>query len=157
MSVVQSTYEERIAQAVAGQVANETDWSADTGNCETEAGIGFGVVVGQGAADKGVVLGAATAAGFRGVSLRDVTLPPSQVDKYAKGQNVGILNRGDIWVTVGAAVQAGENATFVATTGVLSSAASSGSQFEIAGARWMTSAAPGGLAMLRLSGHLPSA
>lgn len=158
MAVVQTTYSENIAPAVNGMVANMTNWDADTRIVETATGIPFGVAVGQGAADKGAVLGASAGTGFVGISVRDVTLPPrSAIDKYADGENMAVLTEGDIWVTVGGDVTAGGDVTFAASTGVLSSAATSGTQFAITGARWMTGATNGGLAILRLSGHLPAA
>lgn len=155
MAVVQSTYSENLSRALPGMPA-DADYSADTRIVETEAGIGFGVAVSQGTNDNGALIGAATAADFVGVSIRDKTVPDG-TDIYADGANIGVMTRGDIWVTVGGDVVAGEDVTFVATTGVLSSAAISGSQFAITGARWMTSAASGALALLRLGGALPSA
>lgn len=155
MAVVQSTYSENISRALPGMPA-DADYSADTRIVETEAGIAFGVATSQGANDNGALVGAAAAADFVGVSIRDKTVPDG-TDKYADGANIGVMTRGDIWVTVGGDVVAGDDVTFVATTGVLSSAGTSGSQFAITGARWMTSASNGALALLRLGGALPSA
>jgi len=157
MAVVQNTYSENIRPAVAGQVANETNWDADTRNVETAAGIPFGVAVGQGAAAKGAVLGSATAEGFVGISIRDITLDPRDGDKYRQNANMAVLTEGDIWVQVPVSVTAGQDVTFVASTGVLSSVAADATHFAIPGARWMTSAAGGGLAIVRLSGALPAA
>lgn len=155
MAVVQSTYSENISRALPGMPA-DADYSADTRIVETEAGIGFGVAVSQGTNDNGALIGAAAAADFVGVSIRDKTVPDG-TDSYADGANIGVMTRGDIWITTGGDVVAGDDVTFVATTGVLSSAATSGSQFAISGARWMTSASSGALALLRLGGALPSA
>lgn len=152
MSFVQTSYSENIAAAVPGMPA-DADYSADTRICETAAGIGFGVVVGQGADDKGAVLGTAN---FVGVTIRDKTLVNSLGDKYAEKENMGVMTRGDIWVTVGGDVGAGGDVTYDATTGVLSSAAEGASQNLVVGARWMTSASSGGLAILRLSGFAGS-
>lgn len=154
MAFVQETYQENIAVAVPGMPA-DADYSADTRICETEAGIGFGVAIGQGATDKGGVLGASAAAEFVGVTIRDVTVLTEDI--YAEGRNMGAMTRGDIWVEVGGDVSAGDDVTFAETTGVLSSAATGAAQFAITGARWMTSATSGNLAILRLSGELPSA
>lgn len=157
MAVVQSTYSENIRPAVAGMVANMTNWDADTRLVETAAGIGFGLAVGQGAAAKGAVLSAATAAGFVGISIRDVTNDTIPADKYALTDNIAVLTEGDIWVLTGGAVAVGADVSFDSTTGVLSSAAASGTQFVIAGARWMTATSGAALAIVRLSGHLPAA
>lgn len=153
MAFVQSTYSENMAIAFPGMPA-DADHSIDTRICETAAGIGFGVAVSQGSADKGALIGGASAAVFVGVTVKDITVID---DEYAQYDNMGVMYRGTIWVTVGGDVTDGGDVTFASTTGVLSSAATSGTQFAIAGARWMTTASSGGLAKLRLSGSLPSA
>lgn len=157
MAVVQSTYSENIRPAVAGMVANMTSWDADTRLVETAAGIPFGVAVGQGAAARGAVLGAAAAAGFVGISMRDVTNDTIPADKYGLTDNMAVLTEGDIWVLTGGAVTVGADVTFDSVTGVLSSAAASGTQFVIAGARWQTPTGGAALAVVRLGGVLPAA
>jgi hypothetical protein len=156
MAFVQSTYSENIGKALPGMPAFEF-WKADSRTCETAAGIGFGLAVGKGTADKGAILGAAAASGFLGISVRDKAVINSTADKYAQYGDMSVMYEGDIWVTVGADVNDGDDVSFVASTGVLSSAAASGTQFVIAGARWMTTAASGALARLRLGGALPAA
>jgi hypothetical protein len=158
MSVVQITYLENQAIAQAGMIASG-DHSIDTRICETAAGIAFGVAVGQGTADRGAVIGAAAAAGFVGVSVQDMSVEndPANSNEYHQLDTMGVITRGDVWVVTGGIVTAGADVTFASTTGILSSAATSGTQFAIAGARWMTGAASGALALLRLSGSLPSA
>jgi hypothetical protein len=158
MAIVQSTYTELQPIAHAGMLAS-SDHSVDTRICETAAGIGFGVAVSQGAADAGAVIGGASAAVFVGITVQDMSIEndPSNSDEYPRYSNMGVMTRGEIWVVTGGIVTAGADVTFASTTGVLSSAATSASQFAIAGARWMTSAASGALAKVRLSGSLPSA
>jgi len=156
MAVVQNSYSETMRPAVAGMVANLTNADADTRIVETAAGIGFGLAVGQGAAARGAVLGAATAAGFAGISIRDVGLDPRDGDIYRQGASSAVLTDGDIWVVTGGAVAAGDNVVFEAATGILSSLPADATHFAIAGARWMTGAANGGLAVVRLGGALPS-
>lgn len=158
MAIVQSTYTENQPIAQAGMLASG-DHSVDTRICETAAGIPFGVAVSQGSADNGALIGGASATVFAGISVQDMSIEndPSNSDEYPQYSNMGVLTRGDIWVVTGGIVTAGADVTFAATTGVLSTAAASGSQFAIAGARWMTGAASGALAKVRLSGSLPSA
>jgi hypothetical protein len=156
MATVQSTYSELQPIGQAGMPASG-DFSADTRNCETTAGIGFGVAVSQGAADLGAVIGGASAAVFVGVTIADKSVPYNgTADGYARYDSMGVMTRGQIWVVTGGIVAAGGDVTFAATTGVLSSAATGGSQFAIAHARWMTGAASGGIALLQLGGALPS-
>lgn len=154
MAVVQSAYSERQAVAFAGQPGTMVPYNIDTRNCETAAGIGFGVACGQGAATKGAVLGG-TLATFVGVSVRDITLVASgggTVDEYAENENMGLLTMGDIWVAPSVAVAITDPVHYDATTGVF---AISGGSGPIVGARWMTPAGSGELALLRLTGNLP--
>lgn len=156
-AVVQSTYATREPAALPGMVANETEYNIDTCICETVAGIGFGLAVSQGTGDKGAILGGASAPVFRGIAVRDVTLDVSNLDKYPRYANMAVLTMGDIWVKVSGGVTPGANVTFLSTTGVLGTVAADGTHFAIAGARWMTTANDGELAILRLTGNLPSA
>lgn len=156
MPFIQSTYAERITKAVAGMLA-DADAHVDTRICETAAGIGFGLAVGQGTSDNEAKLDAAAAADFVGITVRDRTLVNDSADKYEQYENMAVITRGDIWVTTGGVVSAGDDVTYSKSTGVLSSAAPSGTQFAITGARWMTSAGSGGLARVRLGGAVPSA
>lgn len=151
---IQTTYSENIRAGLPGLVVGSFDADdAITGNVETAAGIGFGLAVSQGAADKGVIIGG-TRLGFLGITIRDVTLESDQLDKYAQYQSAGILTRGRIWVTVNEAVAAGDPVHFVAATGVF---AKSGGEGPVNGARYVTSAAQNGLAIVELSGYKRSA
>lgn len=144
MPSIQTTYPATMPVGVAGQPATMTGWDADTKICEVEAGIGFGLAVSQGAAVRGVVLGGA--ADFIGISIRDITLLTGQDGEYAEGQNMAVGVRGDYWVVTEDAVAIGDVVEFNATTGALGSDGGT----EIAGARWMTAASAGGLAIVRL-------
>jgi hypothetical protein len=119
-TVVQSSYRPQITPGVAGMIVNELSSSVSTRICNTAAGIGFGLAVSQDPAfDKAVALGGTA---FFGVSVRDVTLdrlplnplaPDGTllpVDTYAPNQNMGVLSRGDIWVTCYGAGEAGVKA-----------------------------------------------
>lgn len=151
---VQTTYSEQMRAGLPGLVVGSfgPDDSV-TGNVETAAGIGFGLAVSQGVADKGIIIGG-TRAGFLGITIRDVTLESDQEDKYAQYQSAGVLTKGQIWVTAGAAVEAGGPVHFVAATGVLTD---NGNEGPINGARWVTSAAQDELAIVELSGYKRSA
>jgi hypothetical protein len=157
MGVLQTTYVERITQAVAGMVADMTISNIDTRSVETVAGIGFGLACGKGVDDKGVVLGATLTTDFVGISVRDITLPPPAAvpEVYARYASAGILTEGDIWAIVGVGgVVDGGIVTYVKTTGVLGSVAADANNFLVIGGRWMTTAAAGQLAVVRLTGPL---
>ena len=153
---VQTSYSETITAAQVGMPA-DARFEADTRTVETAAGIAPGLAIGQGSADKGAILGAAAATGFVGVGIRNTAnLNNTTPDTIPQYDDIAVMTKGDIWVTVGGNVTKGQDVTFNTTTGVLSTIAADGSNFTIAGARWMTSASSGALAILRLNG-IPAA
>ena len=159
MAIVRArtSYTNEIVRAVRGQIANTQTCDVDTYLVEDSAGVPFGIACQLGTSPQHVKLGIA-ANKFIGISVKDTTLDPSDDDKYDEGTHASIIYRGDIWVAAGAAVTAGQDVSAVTTTGVLSSAAAASTQIVIAGARWMTTqATAGGLAIVRLSGELPTA
>jgi len=135
--------------AVPGLIQG-SNHECDTGICETEAGIGFGLAVGQGAeSDQGVTLGAADLNHFRGVSVRDVTLG-AEKDTIMVPDSLSVLKKGSIWTKPAVAVVANDPVYFNATTGVFSNAGGIG---PVPGARWKSSADADGMALVELSGH----
>ena len=156
MAVVQSAYSERMKVATAGMVANMRDFDSITRNCETAAGIGFGLAVSLGAnKESGCVLGGALTV-FRSVSMRDVTVDnTTTADEYAENQNVGILTQGEIWVQVTGSPDPSDPVHYDTTTGIF---AASGGAGPVRGARWMgeTDAALS-IARLYLSGDAQAA
>jgi hypothetical protein len=153
MPVVQSTYTSNIPQAVAGMVADMNQYRVDSRNVETVAGIGFGVICGKGASDKGIVVGGPINL-VEGVTVRDVTLAfGSTPDLYLRYALAGVLKFGDIWVTNSGpgAVVAGNDVTYSNVTGALGTEAVAGAIVgPLVGWRWMTSAASGALAIVRV-------
>ena len=163
MAVYQTDYTIDLAAARPGQIANDAICQVDSRIAKnaddmSTAGIGFGLAVTQGAGDKDARLPgeAATelASGFIGITVRDVTTYPEPVNEYHTNSVMGVLTQGDIWVTVGSEVAAGQDVTFAPGGGLSSDAAQEADdetkRLSIAGARWMTSAAPNGLAVVRL-------
>ena len=159
MATVQSSYSEAIGSARNGMPANTATCDADSYITEGTDGIGFGIAVQDGASAGLAKLGIATGK-FIGVSLRDTTRQAAGTaagaDKYQTGANIAVAYRGDIWVEAEVAVIIGANVSAKTTTGALSSVAAAATQIVIPGARWMSAAAAGGLAIVRLSGTLPS-
>ena len=150
MPVVQSTYTSNIPQAVAGMVANMNQYRIASRNVETVAGVGFGLVVGKGAADRGIVIGGPVNL-VVGVTVRDVTLRPDTPDVYARFSLAGVLEFGDIWVTTSATVVAGNDVTYDNTTGILGTQAVAGAIVgPLVGWRWVTSVTGVGLAIVRV-------
>lgn len=149
-AVVQSAYNTGIQPAVAGMWADMSNWDADSLNCETTDGIGFGLAVGQGSADRGGVLGGSLA-NFRGVSVRDVTQVSDDGDAYALNKEMAVGYRGAIWVQTSVATSPTDPVHYDATTGIFQISGGSG---PIVGGRWLQSS-DAGLGLLRLSGHVP--
>src|SRR3982751_4507359 len=107
MPAIQTTYSQTIRPGLPGMPATTHGYNADTRIVETAAGIGFGLAVSQGTADKGAVLGGAAPVG---VSIRDVTLVHSaaaDLDKYVDNENMSVMVDGDIWVLTDGAVTKG--------------------------------------------------
>jgi hypothetical protein len=149
----QTSYSERIAPPGPGTIAGQMDAArVTTGICETAApGIPFGRAVSQGSlSDEGVVLGGSLA-GFRGVSIRDITLRGdvalANLDHYLPPNSMGVLEEGDIWVEPASAVAAHAAVYFNATTGIFDDA-SGGNVGPIPGAYFKTSCGVGGRAIL---------
>lgn len=151
----QTTYTTNIAPPGPGVVAGAMESAKiTTGIAETASpGIPFGRAVSQGTlSDYGVVLGG-TLAGFRGVSVRDITLRGDQavVDAYLPPNSVGVLESGDIWVEPGEAVLAHDPVFFNLTTGVFFKATAGGiSATALIGAYFKTACGIGGRAILSM-------
>lgn len=141
-NVVQSSYSRYMTEGVAGAPATMHGWDADACILESTS-AGFGLAVSQGSDANGVILGGAL---FRGVTIRDITLVHTTADRYEQYDNLAVMTRGDIWVTVSEDVVKGNQAHYNTSTGAIGD--SSGT--AIAGSRFMTSASSGGKAILRL-------
>lgn len=147
----QDTYGERIAPPMPGVIAGDMNNArTTTGICETASpGIPFGRAVSQGTlSDQGTILGG-TLAGFKGVSVRDITLRGDLAvkDAYLPPNSMSILEGGDIWVEPNEAVTAHAAVYFVAATGLFSDNAS-GALGPLPGAYWKTSCGVGGRAVV---------
>lgn len=125
-----------------------------TGNAETD-GIPFGRAVSEGNVavygDNAVILGGSLA-GFVGVSVKDITLGTravGEVDQYHRYDNVGVLQRGMIWVEPAVAVVANDPVHFDAATGIFTNTGGLG---PIKGAKWVTSCPAAGRAILFVPG-----
>lgn len=153
MPAVQTTYNERMPVAAPGLLADMRNWDGISRNCETSAGIGYGLACGRGDTDPvgGAKVGG-TLPDFLGVSQRDVTVEAaaSNPDKYVQNTEMGILTQGTIWVQVSGTPGPDDPVHYNATTGVF---AASGGTGPIVGARWMTettTSTPGAVAVCKL-------
>lgn len=130
MPAVQTTYANYMRPPGPGTI-HGSDYETFTGNCETAAGIAFGVAVSEGNktthGDQATVLGGASLAVFKGASVRDIAVRQGvsgSPDKYAERDEMSILRRGHMWVEPREAVVADDPVYFIAATGVFSNSAS---------------------------------
>lgn len=149
----QTAYNERMAPPSPGTLAGQVDNArTTTGICETASpGIAFGRAVSQGTlSDQGAILGGSLA-GFRGVTIRDITVrgDNGSVDHFLPPNSMGIMEEGDIWVEPASAVVAHAAVYFNAATGIFDDA-SGGNVGPIPGAYWKTSCGLGGRAILAI-------
>lgn len=141
MPAVQTNYDPAIAAGYAGMIA-ETQFKDAASRTIENAVVPFGRAVGRGTADGSARLGGA---GFEGITIADKTQTASE---YAVGSVAGVLRKGSIWVTVGSAVDPSDTVYFAAATGIISATSSGGT--AIAGAKFETTTANGGLARVYL-------
>ena len=85
---------------------------------------------------------------FLGVAARTQSRDANNGDKFAQYEDVRILDKGTIWVTVGANVAQGDAVYFVTATGVWTNSATSATAVD--NAVWDSTATSGNLAILRL-------
>ena len=149
MPAIQTSYPEEIRAAVEGMVADAGLKTVISRNVETAAGVGFGRAVVQGADDGGIIVPTATGGVFRGITVRDATLPQSSADTYQQNDEAALMVTGVIWVIAREAVSAGNPVSFEVTTGELYTTADA-THDAIPGAIWDSSAAIGELAKVRL-------
>lgn len=112
------------------------------------AGINFGDPVLQGASEQLVVPANGGSGAFRGIAIRDTTLPPTDNDQYPVTATVGVMTKGVVWVNAGVAVSPGQPVYFTAA-GVLTNVATGNT--AVPSALWESATAGAALAKLRLN------
>jgi hypothetical protein len=145
---VQSTYDQYTPIGQVGTPATEHGWDVDSRICEEANGIGFGLVVCQGDADKGALLGVTSGRDVIGISRASVSTYADNPDKYSENDNMAVAVRGDWYVVAEAAVNVGDAVLYDPTNGKLGHTGGT----TLNGARWMSSAGAGGIAIVRLGG-----
>ena len=130
---------------IAGAIVNTENKNIISRTVEDAAGIAFGLAVAQGVNDKGIRAVTTGDTDFVGITVLDRTAGDLINGKFVQYESARVLEEGVIWVEVTAAVKAGDAAAVDLATGKFNKAGAA-----IAGARFETSAASGGLAQLRL-------
>ncbi|UDL93968.1 DUF2190 domain-containing protein [Lichenihabitans sp. PAMC28606] len=151
MPAVQTAYSNAQAPAYLGMVANG-EWVTNVISRIVDPAsatpINFGDVVLQGASEQLVVSANGATGAFRGLALRNPTLPPGNSDQYLATNSIAVLTKGVIWVNAAVAVTPGQPA-FVTAAGLLTNVSTSNT--ALVGAIWDSGTTGSGLAKLRLT------
>ena len=142
MPDIQQGYQSGIGEAMNGMIADAS--LRDAASRQVEGGdIGWGIVVSQGTADDGIVIGGDAPIG---ITVADRT---RLADKYVTGETASVLRTGAIWVTVYEAVNANNAVLYKEADGTCGKTAGAGIA-ALPNAVYETSAALGGLARVRI-------
>ncbi len=151
MPAVQSTYSTFAAAAYLGMIANG-EWATNIISRIVDpaatAPINFGDAVLQGSSEQLIVSASGNTGAFRGIAIRDATLPPADNDQYPPTATVGVMTKGVVWVNAAVAVTPGQP-VYVTSAGLLTNVASANTL--IAGAIWESATTGAALAKLRLN------
>lgn len=142
---LQTNYPSTQPAAVAGLQATMIPATIISRTVETAAGIGFGVAVEQGTADKGCAI-------FDGGTVLGITVldrGATGENEYAENESARVMTKGDVWVVCATGCSAGD-AVWVRPSNADFQDSNANSAVQIANARWETSAGVGELAVIRL-------
>jgi hypothetical protein len=151
MPAVQTTYANTQAAAFLGMLANG-EWVTNVISRlldpASAAAVNFGDPLVQGASEQLVLPANGNVGAFRGIALRNTTLPPGNNDQYLSTNSVAVLTKGVVWVNAAVAVSAGQPAYYTAA-GLLTNVAAGNT--ALPNAIWESATAGAGLAKLRLN------
>jgi hypothetical protein len=150
MPAVQTSYNNFQSPGYLGMVANG-EWVTNIVSRVVDpaatAAVAPGDPVLQGASEQLVVSANGGSGAFRGIAIRDATLPPTAGDVFAPTVTVGVMTKGVVWVNATAAVSPGQPVYFTAS-GQLTPVATGNT--AISGALWESATTGAALAKLRL-------
>jgi hypothetical protein len=139
MPAYQTTYTNAPVSGYAGMIADATD-NTILSKRITNGAVGFGLAVSRSATDGASRLGGTI---YDGITVADKA---DQDAAYAIDEIAGVMTKGTIWVIASTAVTPADPPTFTLATGVIGA----GLVTAIPGARFLGSAAIGGLVQLYL-------
>lgn len=151
MPAVQTSFSATLTAGAPGMIADGeqvTNVISRIVDPATANPINFGEPVLQGASDQTVQSVNGGTGAYRGIAVRDPTLPPSAGDQYTATITAAVMTKGVIWVTAAVAVTAGQPVYFTPTAALTNI---STSNTAIANAIWESTTAAAGLAKLRLN------
>ncbi len=151
MPAVQTNFSATLTAGAPGMVADGeqvTNIISRIVDPATANPINFGEPVLQGASDQTVQSVTGGTGVYRGIAVRDPTLPPSAGDQYAATLTAAVMTKGVIWVNAAVPVTAGQPVYFT-SAGALTTVSSSNT--AITNAMWESTTTAAGLAKLRLN------
>ena len=150
MPAVQTTYPATQAPAFLGMVANG-EWVTNVisriVDPAASSAISFGDPVVQGASEQLVLPANGNTGTFRGIAVRNPTLPPGNADQYLATNSIAVLTKGVIWVNAAVAVTAGQP-VYATSARLLTNASTNNT--VVPNAMWDSATTGAGLAKLRL-------
>ena len=151
MPAVQTSYSATQPPAYLGMVANG-EWVTNVisriVDPASAVAVNFGDAVLQGSSEQLVVPAAGNTGVFRGIAVRDTTLPPGNNDQFLPTNSLPVVTKGVVWVNAAAAVNPGQ-AAYLTAAGTLTNSASGNT--AIPNAIWESGTGSAGLAKLRLN------
>ena len=134
MAVIQDTYNDAPGRGYPGMVVNMEPSDRLSRTVEDAAGVAFGKAAFRGTGDRGCTATPA-AGGELGFVIADhgqPLLPGGTADTIPRYESAAIINRGVVCVTVGAAVEAGDD-VYVTPAGVITNADGAGANIAMVG------------------------
>lgn len=149
----QDTFEQYAAIGYHGQLNTNFNWNAASPLAEA-SDIPFGVAVVYGTADDQATLpgAAAEAADIVGITLRTQSVENTVDDTsvYREGRAMSVLVDGRMFIAAPDGSTAGAPVYVVPVTGVITSDAATGANVELPNARFVRTAAAGGITEIQL-------
>lgn len=155
-NTVVNTYKDRLDPAFAGMIADNGPNDLFSRLVDEANGIGFAVPVVQGTNDNDCSKVSASTETVIGITVRDHS---TVSDLFADNKEALLMRIGNLWVTVTDAggVAADDEVWVAVADGTFSNAdAGSNGSIKLSGCRWLTSAANGELAKIRVNLDVPS-
>ena len=151
MPAVQSSYPNFRGAGYAGMIANG-EWVTNVISRVVDPAaalaVNFGDPVLQGPTEQTVVSANGNTGAFRGIAIRDTTLPPGNNDQYTATTTIGVMTKGVVWVNAGVTVNPGQAAYYTAA-GVLTNVSTGNT--AIPNGIWESATSGAALAKLRLA------
>ena len=147
MPPIQTTYDEKLDQGRAGQLANAELCNLISRTIEGAAGVGFGICVERGTHDKGcTVFDGGTPLG---ISVRERSVDANNPNGFKQYDTIRVITKGPIFADAPVAVTAGDPVYVLDADGTFHNAAAAGRTLY-PGAVWDTTTTGAGLAVIAL-------